>query len=66
MISMTRTRKWGGEQHYALEVDAEGAQYIADVMRDYQAYDAGAVAIAEEIERTLAQDRQTEEENSNG
>ncbi len=53
MISMTKTRKIAGEQFYALEVDAEGASYIADVMEDYQPYDAGAMAICREVRAVL-------------
>lgn len=53
MISMTKTRKIAGEQFYALEVHAEGAAYIADVMEDYQPHDAGAMAICREVRAVL-------------
>jgi hypothetical protein len=41
------------EPHVLIEIEQEGAEYIANVLREYQAHDGGAIAIAEEIERYL-------------
>ena len=55
-ISVTKTRVRGGEQHYALEVEAEVLAYLADVLRDYQPRDAGARFIADNIDQILPEE----------
>ena len=56
MISVTKTRVRGGEQHYALEVEAEVLAYLADVLHNYQPRDAAARLIAGDIDQILAEE----------
>lgn len=51
MIKVAMGRRRYDEPHVLIEIEQEGAEYIAKVMRDHQAHDGGAQAIAEAIER---------------
>lgn len=53
MIRVAPGRRRFDEEHVLIEIEEEGAAYIAQVMREHEAHDGGAVAIAEEIERYL-------------
>lgn len=49
--------RWGqtrhDEKHVVIELELEGAEYLADVLREHGAHDGGAVAIADAIERLV-------------
>jgi hypothetical protein len=53
MIRVAPGRRRYDEPHVLIEIEEEGAAYIAQVMRETQSHDGGALAIAEEIERYL-------------
>lgn len=53
MIRVAPGRRRFDEPHVLIEIEEEGAEYIASVMRQYQSHDGGALAIAQEIERHL-------------
>ncbi len=54
MIRVAPGRRRYDESYVLIEMEEEAAAYIARVMRDYQAHDGGALAIADEIERYLS------------
>lgn len=49
--------RWGesrfDEKHVVIELEQEGAEYLASVLREHEAHDGGAVAIADAIERLV-------------
>ena len=51
MIRVTAGANNFSERHVLLEIEEEGALYLAEVLRENEPHDGGALAIVEAIDR---------------